>query len=190
MFEKNRIREAMRAGRRKVAPSVRMAASAAVCERILDREDVKGMLAAKRPFAVYLASLNELDLSPLIESLWSVGCPVQVPAWRNGTYVLVPYSRETTLVPGPMGILEPDPEGSVPTDLGSVPAVWIVPGLAFTRQGSRLGYGGGWYDRLLSVADPSAILLGVAYPFQMAEELPSEVHDIRLTDVVVAEGFA
>ena len=78
----------------------------------------------------------------------------------------------------------------IPHSQGSVPKVWVVPGLAFTRKGARLGYGGGWYDRFLAAADPSAVLLGVAYPFQMVEELPSEPHDIRLTDVVVAEGCA
>ena len=228
----------MRAERRKVAPSVRRSASQAVCARILDREDVKGALAAKQPFAVYLASHQEIDLAPLIEHLWAADCPVLVPAWRNGSYALESYSQKTTLISGPMGILEPAPEGSVPNDSngpqgsvprdsgsvpndsgsvpsdsgsvpsdsgsvpiphspfpiphsqGSVPKVWIVPGLAFTRTGGRLGYGGGWYDRLLAGTDPSDILLGVAYPFQMVEELPSEPHDIRLTDVVVAEGCA
>ena len=211
MLEKNRVRERMRAERRKVAPSVRRNASQEVCARILDRADVKGTLAAKQPFAVYLASPQEIDLAPLIEHLWAADCPVLVPAWRNGVYALEPYSQKTTLISGPMGILEPDPKGSVPNDLGSVPKdlgsvpndsgsvpkdsgsvpkVWIVPGLAFTRTGGRLGYGGGWYDRLLAGTDPSDILLGVAYPFQMVEELPSEPHDIRLTDVVVAEGCA
>ena len=206
MLEKNRIRERMRAERRKVAPSVRRSASQMVCARILDREDVKGALAAKQPFAVYLASPQEIDLAPLVERLWLADCPVLVPAWRNGSYALERYSQKTTLISGPMGILEPAPEGSVPNDSGSVPIphppfpiphsqgsvpkVWIVPGLAFTRTGARLGYGGGWYDRLLAGTDPSDILLGVAYPFQMVEELPSEPHDIRLTDVVVAEGCA
>ena len=180
----------MRAERRKVAPSVRRSASQEVCARILDRADVKGALAAKQPFAVYLASPQEIDLTPLIEHLWAADCPVLVPAWRNGSYALESYSQKTTLISGPMGILEPAPEGSVPKDSGSVPKVWIVPGLAFTRTGGRLGYGGGWYDRLLAGTDPSDILLGVAYPFQMVEELPSEPHDIRLTDVVVAEGCA
>ena len=199
----------MRAERRKVAPSVRRSASQTVCARILDREDVKGALAAKQPFAVYLASPQEIDLAPLVEHLWAAGCPVLVPAWRNGSYALEIYSQKITLISGPMGILEPAPQGSVPSDSGSVPRdtvphfpfpvphsqgsvpkVWIVPGLAFTRTGARLGYGGGWYDRLLAGADPSAVFLGVAYPFQMVEELPSEPHDIRLTDVVVAEGFA
>lgn len=190
MLEKNRIRERMRAERRKVAPSVRRSASQEVCARILDRVDMKGALAAKQPFAVYLASPQEIDLAPLVERLWLADCPVLVPAWRNGLYALELYSQKTTLISGPMGILEPDPKGAVPNDSGSVPKVWIVPGLAFTRTGARLGYGGGWYDRLLAAADPSAVLLGVAYPFQMVEDLPSEPHDIRLTDVVVAEGCA
>ena len=190
MLEKNRIRERMRTERRKVAPSVRRSASQKVCARILGRADVKGALAAKQPFAVYLASPQEIDLTPLIEHLWAADCSVLVPAWRSGSYALEFYSQRTTLVSGPMGILEPDPKGSVPKDSGSVPKVWIVPGLAFTRTGARLGYGGGWYDRLLAAADPSAVLLGVAYPFQMVEELPAESHDIRLTDVVVAEGCA
>ena len=205
MLEKNRIRERMRAERRKVAPSVHRSASQEVCARILDRADVRGALVAKQPFAVYLASPQEIDLAPLIARLWAVDCPVLVPAWRNGSYALESYSQKTTLISGPMGILEPAPQGSVPKDSGSVPngpkgsvpgdsgsvpKVWIVPGLAFTRTGARLGYGGGWYDRLLAAADPSAVLLGVAYPFQVVEELPSESHDIRLTDVVVAEGCA
>ena len=197
MLEKNRIRERMRAERRKVAPSVHRSASQEVCARILDRADVRGALVAKQPFAVYLASPQEIDLAPLIARLWAVDCPVLVPAWRNGSYALESYSQKTTLISGPMGILEPAPQGSVPKDSGSVPGdsgsvpkVWIVPGLAFTRTGARLGYGGGWYDRLLAAADPSAVLLGVAYPFQVVEELPSESHDIRLTDVVVAEGCA
>ena len=197
MLEKKGIRERMRAERRKVAPSVRRSASQEVCARILDRADVKGALAAKQPFAVYLASPQEIDLAPLIERLWASDCPVLVPAWRNGSYALEPYSQKTTLVSGPMGILEPAPKGSVPNDSGavpknsgSVPKVWIVPGLAFTRTGARLGYGGGWYDRLLAAADPSAVFIGVAYPFQLVEELPSEPHDIRLTDIVVAEGCA
>jgi 5-formyltetrahydrofolate cyclo-ligase len=49
-----------------------------------------------------------------------------------------------------------------------------------------MGYGGGWYDRFLAKSAPSAISLGVAYPFQMMERLPLEPHDLPLTDVAVA----
>jgi 5-formyltetrahydrofolate cyclo-ligase len=59
-----------------------------------------------------------------------------------------------------------------------------VLGLAFTRDGRRLGYGGGWYDRLLADAPRGAEMLGVAYSFQVVEDLPAEPHDITLTAVV------
>ena len=80
-----------------------------------------------------------------------------------------------------MGIMEP-------VDAEIVPAKevygWIVPGLAFTRDGRRLGYGGGWYDRLLADAPKDAVKLGVAHSFQIVEDLPTEPHDIRLAAVV------
>ena len=65
--------------------------------------------------------------------------------------------------------------------------VWIVPGLAFTRDGRRLGYGGGWYDRFLAAAAPDALAFAAAYPFQMLDELPVEAHDRRVKAVVLAE---
>lgn len=178
----------MRAARRKVLPSARAVASSGVCAAILSRADVGAAVAARRPFAVYLASPQEIDLATLIGCLWKEKCPVLVPAWRDGAYALVPILPDTELVSGPMGILEPSGarSSSSPTFQLSAPAVWIVPGLAFTRDGTRLGYGGGWYDRLLASALPNAVKIGVAYPFQMVDSLPREAHDIPLTDVVVA----
>ena len=81
-----------------------------------------------------------------------------------------------------MNILEPAEAEIVKS---SEVAVWIVPGLAFTIMGDRLGYGGGWYDRLLSGAAPDATVLGVAYPFQVVDSLPLEPHDIRVAAVVM-----
>jgi 5-formyltetrahydrofolate cyclo-ligase len=62
--------------------------------------------------------------------------------------------------------------------------VWIVPGLAFTKDGRRLGYGGGWYDRLLASARKDALRIGVAHEFQVLGDLPNEPHDILLNRVV------
>lgn len=189
MLSKDEIRKAMRAERRKVAPSVRIAASESVCAGILARKDVKAAVEARLPFAVYLATPDELDLSPLIRRLWDVGCTVLAPAWKDGAYELLRYSQDTKLVAGPMGVLEPARDAGACADGadGEVPkpAVWIVPGLAFTRKGARLGYGGGWYDRFLSAAT-GAMSFGVAYPFQIFDELPVEGHDIALSDVVVS----
>ena len=163
----------------------RSAYSAALCGNLLEREDVQRAIGAKGVFAVYLASKEEIDLSPLVERLWAADCRLVVPAWRDDTYRLVAYSPKTELAAGPMGILEPAPggEGLISVAEGDV-SVWIVPGLAFSRSGARLGYGGGWYDRFLSKANPSSISLGVAYPFQIVADLPLEPHDIPLVDIV------
>ena len=185
-MEKRAIRAEMRRRRRALTSTERADQSVAICKRLLMRADVQAAMEARKMFAVYLASSEEVDLSVFIERLWEEGCPVAVPAWRNGTYALVRYVRDTALVAGPMGILEPS-DVAVPIKEHE-PAVWIVPGLAFMAKGARLGYGGGWYDRFLSAASPSAVSLGVAYPFQIVEELPVECHDIPLTDVVTALG--
>ena len=80
-----------------------------------------------------------------------------------------------------MGILEPAGAEIVPPkDVGT----WLVPGLAFTRDGKRLGYGGGWYDRLLAEASEDAPKYGIAHAFQILDDLPSEPHDILLSGVV------
>lgn len=185
MESKADIRRRMRQARRGVGAAERASYSAAVCRRLLQRPDVMAAVADKEPFAVYLATSQEIDLTKLIESLWAAECPVLAPAWNGESYALARYARETELVDGPMGVLEPAVDGhDEPTPN---PKIWIVPGLAFTRGGARLGYGGGWYDRLLASApQSSAVALGVAYPFQLMEKLPSEPHDIALTDVVVA----
>ena len=157
--------------------------SAAICRAVLGRADVHAALAARRPFAVYLATPEEIDLTTLVEALWAADVTVAIPCWdaARKCYVLGAYDNMTTLVEGYMHIPEPAELNEIaPVDVG----VWIVPGLAFTRDGARLGYGGGWYDRLLRAAAPDAAKLGVAYPFQIVPGLPVELHDQDLTDVV------
>ena len=189
-LSKRELRIDMKSRRREVPPDVRVSYSAEVCRRILDREDVKRAIARKGVFAAYLASPDEIDLAVLVRRLWSRGCRVVVPAWRGKTYRLVEYSAETKLVAGPMGIMEPEEaEGGAETVDESEVTVWIVPGLAFSPSGARLGYGGGWYDRFLSRADPSSASLGVAYPFQMVATLPLEPHDLPLSDVISGRHF-
>lgn len=67
--------------------------------------------------------------------------------------------------------------------------VVVVPGLAFTRDGLRLGQGGGHYDRLIARLSPHCLTVGACYAEQLVEELPIEVHD-RAVDVVVTDAQA
>ena len=184
MLSKKELRKEMRLLRRKISVEGRRVYSEALCERILSRSDVQAAIAGKGVFAAYLASQDEIDLSLLVRRLWDCGCKVVVPAWREGAYSLLEYSPETNLIAGPMGILEP--EKTVGLELftaESEVSVWIVPGLAFSLSGARLGYGGGWYDRFLANAAPGAVSIGVAYPFQIIDSLPLESHDLPLSDI-------
>jgi 5-formyltetrahydrofolate cyclo-ligase len=67
------------------------------------------------------------------------------------------------------------------------PDAVIVPGLAFTPAGDRLGQGGGWYDRFLARVAPACATVGVAFAPQIVDHLPTEPHDVRL-DWVVTDG--
>lgn len=178
----------MRLKRKSVSAGERNAYSAGLCRRVSALPQVKAAMSARKTFAVYLASADEIDLGDFIDALHASGCRVAAPAWSKeaNTYDLLELSVGSVPVPGPHGIAEPDRAVSRPVPVLEV-AVWLVPGLAFSADGGRLGYGGGWYDRFLSSASPDALSFGVAYPFQMVDTLPVEAHDVRLSGVVTAQ---
>jgi 5-formyltetrahydrofolate cyclo-ligase len=85
-------------------------------------------------------------------------------------------------------VVRPDPVATAPqpVDPGLVDVV-VVPGVAFTADGRRLGQGGGWYDRLLAGLRADAVSIGVCFAVQVLDDLPVEPHDIGV-DVVIHEG--
>ena len=64
-----------------------------------------------------------------------------------------------------------------------VPEVLFMPLVGFTAKGDRLGQGGGYYDRFLA-AHPQTIAIGMAWDVQEVDELPTELHDMRLSAIV------
>lgn len=85
---------------------------------------------------------------------------------------------------GPGGVLQP-PKGTPERTLDEVEAV-ILPGLAFDKQGVRLGYGGGFYDRLLE--GKNILLVGVCTERVRVDALPSEPHDVRASAIITEAG--
>ena len=180
----------MRERRRALTPEERASSSEIVCAKLAADSDI-GLrvdpLNWGSPVAVYLASSQEIDLSPFIRKMLESGVKVVAPRWNGETYELAVLKGldEAHLRKGPMRILEPaEAEIVSPKEVG----VWLVPGLAFTRNGKRLGYGGGWYDRLLAEAPKGSLKLGIAHAFQVVDDLPSEPHDILLSKVVWTRG--
>jgi len=189
MNEKSAIRREMRARRKALSPEAKAWAAGIVCDKILAHPGVTAVLDpsdGRGALAVYLASPDEIDLTAVIKEMFSRGVTVVAPRWNGKTYELAKLNSliDADLREGPMGILEPkDAEIFPPNEV----AVWLVPGIAFTRDGKRLGYGGGWYDRLMAAAGKQATKVGVAYAFQIVDDLPIEPHDIRVDDVAVNE---
>ena len=183
-MDKKPVREAMKARRRAVTEERRSEAGRMLAGRLLTScPSLRPALARKGPIAVYLASKEEIDLRDFIIPAWSSGCTLVAPRWNGAGYELTRFTSFEELVIGPHGIPEPPPGPVVRP--GEVLA-WLVPGLAFTEDGCRLGYGGGWYDRLLGDVPESVPKIGIAYDFQIAESLPVGKHDVRMTEVAVA----
>lgn len=128
------------------------------------------------PVASYAAIRDEMD-PQFVEQLFG---PHAFPRIDNGSLRFhVAAWRE--LVPGPMGI--PQPRADAPE---IVPQLLLVPLIAATPSGVRLGQGGGYYDRTLArlrsqLQDGQALVtVGLAWDCQIADILPLEAHDVRL----------
>ena len=136
-------------------------------------------LSGARVVAGYLPLPVELSPVPLMAALHAAGRVVAVPAWDTAArgYVFQRWTPDALLAEGPMHVPQPVFGESVPFD--SIDAV-LVPGLAFDRRGNRLGFGGGWYDRMLARCRPDAAFVGVAFDEQLFPAIPAEPHDIRV----------
>lgn len=91
-------------------------------------------------------------------------------------------------IPGPRGVMQPDTEKTKEVDVSEIDVV-IIPGLAFDRQKNRLGRGAGYYDRFLRKITPPAKKVGIAFEFQIQENLPVNLSWDQKVDTVVSENF-
>ncbi|MDC0262347.1 5-formyltetrahydrofolate cyclo-ligase [Planctomycetaceae bacterium] len=139
---------------------------------------------------VYVGYRSEVSTVPLISHLLSAQKTVLVPWCDNDELRLFRLESLDDLQPGAFGIPEPTDELRVIRDRQGTPAeldVVVLPGIAFDRQGGRLGQGKGYYDRLLADVSPKCTLIGLAFDVQLVEEVPTEPHDVRL-NILVTES--
>ncbi|MDX9972498.1 MAG: 5-formyltetrahydrofolate cyclo-ligase [FCB group bacterium] len=176
------LRAAFLERRRGLSPGQVSAWSAAAVARLRDLPEA----AEASAYLVYLSSKdNELDTLRLVETLLEEGRIVLVPVGdKNRSLVWSRLERLAETAPSAFGILEPRAEHLRPTEVPPG-ALAVVPGLAFTREGGRIGYGAGYYDRFLAAFD--GVKLGMAFEAQLADSMPLEAHDVPM-DVVVTEA--
>jgi 5-formyltetrahydrofolate cyclo-ligase len=142
-------------------------------------------LLSARVLLAYCALPNELDPAPAIWRLRKRGVRVAYPRIEApGVLGMHFVDHELDLVPGPFGLAQPS-EHAPRAQHAQVDAV-ILPGVAFDERGNRLGYGGGYYDRLLPLLRPDCRRVGACFDEQVLEEIPAEEHDATV-DVVVTQ---
>ncbi|MBR4995262.1 MAG: 5-formyltetrahydrofolate cyclo-ligase [Alistipes sp.] len=132
---------------------------------------------------------DEVDISPLVDALameegYRVVLP-RVEMTADGSPLMEFYDYQSAeMAEGAYGINEP--QGEVPCRVEEI-ELMVVPGVAFTRDGVRLGRGKGFYDCYLSREGFHAFTIGACYAHQMMESLPYEPHDRRVDCVVCGE---
>ncbi len=180
LFEaKAELRERARAARRAMSPEEREAADAALCASILRLPEIAGV----RTLLAYGATPEEANPAQAVAALRGRGIRIAYPRVTEGRGLDLHWiADDTDLVPGQLGLREPAPE-TPRADTSDIEAV-LVPGVVFDSRGGRIGYGGGFYDRLLPTLPSSAVSVGLAYDVQLVIGVPRDAHDAAV-DIVV-----
>ncbi len=135
--------------------------------------------------AAYTSFGSELDTSDFLARVLRDGKQLFLPRINRAQRALElrhVIDLGADLLSGVWGIREPTEH----CPIMSVTKIefMLVPGVAFTASGARLGYGGGFYDRLLASLDPRVVRIAAAFELQMVDHLPEEPHDQRVDQVV------
>jgi 5-formyltetrahydrofolate cyclo-ligase len=157
----------------------RVAASVEICRRIEEMPE----WSAAHTIGIYAAQSSEPDLSGLLADSGKRFC---FPRVSGDEMAFHQCQTMDFLKLGPWKLLEPDPALCPVIPAPEIDLI-LIPGMAFTRGGGRLGRGGGFYDRFLTGVKPHAIKVGVCFQVQLVDALPLEAHDHEVDRVVTEE---
>ncbi len=130
---------------------------------------------------VFLPMHDEPDLRERYQMLWRSGKQVYLPSVdASGAACFAEFTSHTTLTHTGG---RPHPVSTAPV-LSDDLDLLIVPGRAFTLSGARLGRGSAWYDKWLA-EHPNVVTVGVWFACQIVDDLPTELHDVMMDEVVV-----
>lgn len=177
--EKRAARQAAHQRLKTLDSASRLSAELAICEQLGAIREQNQTIAAFWPLP------SEPDIRPALHRFQADGAQICLPvSLGEGSMSFHRTDDFNALVRSKMGVLEPDPQHCPMQDLHEIDLV-LVPGLAFTESGQRLGRGGGYYDRFLATLPRHVRTLGIALPCQIFDTLPTEPHDIPVQRVLL-----
>lgn len=183
---KQSIRKDALARRAAIPESQRAEKSRAIRDLVLQLPEV----AQGRVITVYVDYRNEVETRELITELLELEKVVALPVAHldTGQLTFIAVRSLDGLIQTEKRIWEPAP-GSGPEIPTEEIDLILTPGAAFDRCGYRMGYGGGFYDRLLEKRRPDTKAIALAFSEQLVESLPTEAHDQKLDGIVTEMGI-
>lgn len=187
---KKKLRSRLLEKRDSIPPELKVRKEAAIEKRLLALPEFMGA----QGILLYVSFRSEVDTTKSLEYILKRGRKLILPRVdsRHRTLTLYKVKNMSELAPGYMGIPEPDVGADREVSLKDIDLV-IIPGAGFDLEGNRLGYGGGYYDRLLSYESRLLAKVGhhittvaLAFEEQIGEEIPSEPHDIKV-DIIITD---
>ena len=177
-MNKQELRRAIRERKRAMTAEEIEARSAVLAEKFAQSDAYK---AAKTIYG-YLPYNQEVRTVPMLARALAEGKKVAVPKVYGDEMKFIYLDDLTQVAKGYAGIPEPIADEPVARD---ETALVLMPGLAFDREGHRIGYGGGFYDKFLA-REPHHPTLALCYDFQMQEHLETQEFDIPVDTVLWA----
>jgi len=182
--DKNSLRKELLQKRDAIPPEVKRTKDRLIRENLASLDEMKTAL-----LLFFFASFrSEVDTFAMIRDALSGGKRVVLPKVERESRTLLLYEIGSLeeLAPGYMGIPEPSKAAEErPVDIDDVDAV-IIPGAAFDPSGNRIGYGGGYYDRLLADLKRKVPVIAPAYEEQVIDAVPVDPHDHKV-DIIVTD---
>jgi len=174
---KKALRQSVIARRDALEAGVRSSSSRLIAEKLLALPEYQ----AAHAVAAYASFGSEPDTSAFLQATLASGKRLILPRINKADRRLELHQitdLRSGLLPGVWGIREP--AQSAPRAQATEVEFILVPGVAFTRDGRRLGYGGGFYDRLLATIRPSVRRIAAAFSLQIMDDLPVTPRDERV----------
>ncbi len=191
------LRHQIRQARDQIGARARGYSDARRCAALIEWLRSEGLHTRETTAALYLSRPPEPDPTEAIRFLLESSMTILVPSLkttvdpfpsdpRSMPIRWAPLTSLDSLLPGRWGIPEADTEPASAEILGRADVI-VIPALACTSEGKRLGMGGGWYDRALTWARPSAPIVALINDAELLDDLPTQPHD-RQVSVIITES--
>lgn len=188
MLDKDFVRNSCIIRRQTLSPEEVHSASHIIATKLLNDE----VWRRARSVALYSSIKNEVSTDSLLRQAWQEGKQVLLPRCILSGEPELEFALcrgWEELVVGPFGILEPDYKRCIAVSGKSLPELIVVPAVGLTSFGARLGYGKGYYDKLLSKPGWDQIVrVALVYQSQIVEFNPS-ISDVPMHGYITELGF-